>query len=235
MAATADLNIIRRAAMIASFPVNGGSEIFAGTLVTLDTDGQARAGADTEGFTFVGVAREGVDNTAGADGDKTVEVEQDGAFLLTGSGFSAASVGQDVYLIDDATIGLANHASVDEYIKVGTIIEYVSATQVWVKVTPGGGPMGKFGQWTVEVAGANAAALDLAAAAEAFGGADFYVESVQAVTAFVTSTGAPATVARKVVTTHWTLASGVISCVGDESANTLRITFAGYLTPSSVS
>jgi len=51
------------------------------------------------------------------------------------------------------------------------------------------------------------------------------VVSVESILAFVTATGAPATKTLLAVTTDYTVASGDITCVTDQSANTLVITY----------
>lgn len=236
MAATDDLDITRSGSCIAAYPVKGGATIFALTLVCLGTDGYAVAGADTASFIFAGVAVDAQDNADGASGDLDVNVYSEGRFLLTGSGFAATDVGKPVFLIDDATVGLAANASVDQHIRVGRIIQYESATQAWVDIE--GVPnkaadtldlLGKARMYSVEATGVNATTFSLATQAGYFGGSDFIVDRVLAVRSTVTSTGAASTPARKVVTTHWTLSAGVLSAVGDETANTWLITFIGRL------
>lgn len=229
-AATEDKNLVRRDGQSAGISLAATAVLFAGTFVCLNVAGAGVAGADTAGYRFVGIAIESAD--AVDDEDETVEVYVDGVYLVTGSGFAATDVGKPVYLIDDQTVGLANHASVDQHILVGFIEEYKSATEVWVRIVPVGkrGPLGEVRQYTIEATGVNAAAFDLATQAAAFGGADFYIQAVQAVRSYVTATGAGSVPERKVTATHWTLANGDLTTVGDETANTWTITFKGFLT-----
>lgn len=79
-----------------------------------------------------GIAREEVDNSAGAAGAKTVEVYTEGEYLLTGSGFAQADVGVVVYASDDQTVTKTSTNNV----LLGRITRFVSATQVWVKLLP---------------------------------------------------------------------------------------------------
>ena len=46
---------------------------------------------------------------------------------------------------------------------------------------------------------------------------------IASVQAYVTATGAPATKCLLLVTTDWTLSSNLLTCVGNQSANTLVI------------
>ena len=229
-----DIDTPRRGSSYRAFPMAATALVLAGCLACLNTSDQLVDGADTAGLRFAGVVREYVDNSDGAAGDEDGEVWTEGEFALAGTGFAAGDVGKTVFLLDNQTVGLADAAGVDQMIPVGVITEVVSSTEVWVQITPNLGKaqdaLGPPRQYTIEIAGVNATAFDLDASAALFGGAGFYVRSVQAVRAIVTSTGAAASPLRKVVTTHWTLASGVISAVGDETLNTWQITFLGNLT-----
>lgn len=231
-ATTTDIDTIRRASSIRGVGLAAAAVLLAGTMCCYNTSGDLVDGADTSGLRFAGIVEAGVDNSDGAAGDETATIYTDGEFLLTGSGFAAGDEGKLVFLIDNQTVGLASASSVDNLIPVGVITEVVSATEVWVQIEPISGKgvrKGEFRLFEVEVTGTNAAAIDLTTAAADYGGADFYVRKVIAMDAIVTSTGAPATVTRKVLTTHFTVASGDITTVGNETANTLRIRFLGHL------
>ncbi len=211
--------------------VSAGTTIYAGTLLTSESDGFVEDGTDATSKRFAGVAAASFDNSGSAtdgqdeDGEEAeLEVYTRGVFRFAASGLAAEDVGKAVYLLDNQTVVLSGHASLDYHIYVGRIAKYISASECLVELdTYGVDPNLHDGM--IEVAGVNAAAIDLASNAFATnrGGTGVYVKAVEAVEAIVTATGAPATVYRKVVTTHWTLASGVITTVGDESANTLRI------------
>lgn len=224
--ATGDLDTQRREGKLTTFRVAAAVLLYAGVMAALDADGNVVPAEDDAAQHFVGIVREQVDNSAGDAGDLDVELEAEGTFLLTGADFSASDVGKPVYVVDDATIGLAD--ATDHQVMVGHIVEWVSATKVWVRLC-GERKQAEVRQWTLEVAGVNAAAVDLSSLAADYGGTDFYILEVVAARADVTSTGAAATVHRKVATTHWTLADGVLSMVGNETANTWLLTFRGYL------
>lgn len=91
-------------------PVDGGSAIFAGALVTqLTATGMAVPYSTAAAGLVVGVAQHAADNTAGADGAKRVRVETNRIFsFFNGAGgdaFSEASlIGSAVYGTDDHTV-----------------------------------------------------------------------------------------------------------------------------------
>ena len=223
-AATADLDTETRDGRIGSYPM-AAAEIFLGTLVTLNASGYATPGADTAAFVFAGIATEGIDNSDGSAGDLDIEVWTSGCYRLTGSGFAITDVGQPVFLIDDSTVGLSDNASVDQHIRVGTIAEYISATEAWVRIEPGqpakaaGKALGEQRHLFVRVAAVNADDLDLSTAAAVYGASDIYVDAVLGAVGWVTADGTLAD-GLLVATTDYTLAGGVITTVGDKSAQT---------------
>lgn len=234
-AATQDVRTKSRNAELVGYPVAASTELFAGTLLCLNASGYAVDGADTAGLTFAGICQRAVDNSDGAAGDETVEVWTRGAWLLTGSGFTAADVGELVYLIDNNTVGLAASASVDEHIVVGSIIEVVDSSTVYVDLQdlrPLAKRQLQASQWRATVAGADGsvtpAAVDLSVFAAEVGGDDFIVASIQAVEAYATADGAAAGLL--VEDTDYEIDSGGINIISDQSANNLVITFVGRLT-----
>ncbi|HNH48815.1 MAG TPA: hypothetical protein PKY30_17365, partial [Myxococcota bacterium] len=200
-----------------------GDLLWGGTLLIL-VSGFLEDGADATGAVFAGIAADSVDNTDGDDGAETLKVYTSGQFLLTGSGFAAGDEGKPVYIVDNQTVSLAS-SSLDYFVKVGRIMEVVSSSQVWVELDVQ--ERADIRQFTVRVAGVNAAALNLASLAAPFGGAGFYVTAVQAMESFVTATRASDGLRN--VTTHYTVADGVITLVSNESSNTLIVTFTGHL------
>lgn len=193
--------------------------ILAGCLCCLDASGDLVDGADATALQFAGVAESGADATE----DDGVNVLVDGEHLFAASGLTAADIGKPVFLVDNQTVGLADDT--DYQIRVGTLVGIETSTAVWVRIEPVA--KRRVEQFTVEIAGVNAAAFDLAAKAADFGGAGFVIKAVQHIESFVTATGASDD--RKIVTTDWTLTAGVLAAVGDETANTWVITFTGHL------
>lgn len=232
-AATRDRNTLSRAGSLLSIGVEAGEVIYGGTLVTIDSDGYAQPATNHASRTFAGVAVQGKDNSDGADDAISVELYRQGVFRFGAASLSTDDVGLPVYVIDDQTVGLINHASTNNHVYVGTIEEVESATVCWVRIDTerkANEPRG-IRQWTFEIAGVNATAFSFTSLAASFGGSAFYITEVLAVRATVISTGAAAAVNRKVITTHWTLSGGVLSAVGDETLNSWVVTFNGYLVP----
>lgn len=91
-------------------PVDGGSKVFKGTLVSqLVATGMLVAGSTAASGPAVGVATHDVDNSAGADGALRCEVRTDQIFLFTnGTSTDACSeatlLGAPVYMADDHTV-----------------------------------------------------------------------------------------------------------------------------------
>lgn len=113
------------------YPVNGGSKIYAGALVCIDTDGYARPAADTASFVCVGRAAKLADNTSGADGDIMVTVDQ-GVFKYTTTGGSAlvqGDVSRLAYVLTDNEIVKA--AGTSNNVIAGQVVDFDS-DGVWI-------------------------------------------------------------------------------------------------------
>ena len=115
-------------------PVAASTTIFRGSIVFNNASGYAVPAEDTANFSLAGVAREQVDNSAGANGDKTVELYSSGIFHFAHSGLVQADVGKSVYAVDDQTVALA--ATTTNDIKVGTIKRWISSSSVAVELNP---------------------------------------------------------------------------------------------------
>ncbi len=223
-AATTDRNTTQRGGHTRYLTLATAAILFAGCMVCRDDAGDAIDAEPDADIQFAGIAREGVDE---ADGDEGVNVFVEGEFLLAGSGWAAGDEGKDAFLLDNQTVVPATNGTLTHWVRVGKVVEVVSATSVWVRIEPEVRAAPQV--FTGVVAGVNAAALDLTDLAAQYGGADIYVLDVLSVLAVVTSTKAMATQALKVVTTNYTVAAGAITTVGDESANTWLITLTGVL------
>lgn len=131
-ALTADINTPRKEGKLLSCPVVASDIIYGGSLIACNAAGYALPGADTVGLIFLGVAAARADNSSGSAGDKDVTFWRKGVFLFAIAAATQANVGDTVYLVDDQTVGLA--ATTTNDIACGTIIEYESATSVWVEI-----------------------------------------------------------------------------------------------------
>ena len=119
-----------------SYPVLASTTIYAGALVGLTTAGYLvpMSGANQR---VVGVANETVDNSSGANGDKTCGVDT-GVFRMVNDGTNTVTLanvgaGATIYAEDDQTVGnVAGSLSV-----AGVAVGLVggAGSDVWVKVT----------------------------------------------------------------------------------------------------
>lgn len=130
MALAANSQVDRKDGGLVAHKVGTAKHIFQGALVKQNAAGFLAPCAAEAGAVFAGVAYEEVNNT-GADGALSARVYKDGLFLLTGAGLAQADVGSDVYATHDALITTTFAANLQ---KVGKIVEFVSATQVWVQI-----------------------------------------------------------------------------------------------------
>lgn len=129
-AVTAGQLIKRREGCRGELPIAASTSIYQGTLVFSDVSGYAVGIVASGANPFRGVATKDVDNASGAAGDLKAEFWTEGQFVLTGSGFSQASVGLNAYATDNYTVTTSGQAA--SYI--GRIVGYVSATQVLVEI-----------------------------------------------------------------------------------------------------
>lgn len=87
---------------IRRYPVAASSRVFKGGFVGLNSGKYAHALA--AGDRCAGLAYDGADNSAGANGERYIRVYTQGDFLLPLSGASRADIGKAVYASDDATL-----------------------------------------------------------------------------------------------------------------------------------
>lgn len=133
MALSAESQIEEKDGILRAMPV-AADIIYKGALCTWNSAGYLAPAGLAASERFAGIAMETVDNSGGNAGDKTCRVQCEGRYLLTGSGLSQSDVGSIAYAADDATISTT--AGTDA--PIGIIDEFVSATQVWVKLNPNG-------------------------------------------------------------------------------------------------
>lgn len=136
MALTANASLTSRGeGGVVAFQVKGQTDIWRNAIVGIEVATGLVRGA-TAGATpdiRAGIAREEFHNLSpGSTPEENTEVYTDGEFLLTGSGLAQADVGVLVYASDDATITKTSTNNV----LLGRITNFVSATQVWVKLLP---------------------------------------------------------------------------------------------------
>jgi hypothetical protein len=112
------------------FRVKGGALIYAGALIALKS-GVAAPGTVDSGLRCIGRATDTVDNTNGADGDKTTLAEG-GIFLwdnYDSDRITLSDVGSQCYIIDDQTVAKTDGGGTRS--AAGSIID-VCPAGVWV-------------------------------------------------------------------------------------------------------
>lgn len=107
-------------------------KVYAGGAAMMDSAGYMRpAAASVNNRGVFGVYTETVDNSAGAAGDLSAEV-QEGEFLFVGVSLTQASTGRLGYFSDDQTF---SHTQASNEPRSGTITEFVSSTSGWIRMS----------------------------------------------------------------------------------------------------
>lgn len=134
-AATANRDAKRSEGKLKSFAVATLTTIYKDTLVGVNAGGYLVNMSDAASLYFMGVAVEGKDNSAGANGALSCRVRRDGEFEFVYGGGDAtiALVGEVAYLNDNQTVDEDPATATNEY-PVGVIVEVVSTTKVRVDI-----------------------------------------------------------------------------------------------------
>lgn len=109
--------------------------VYAGGFVFNDA-GWARGGVPTVNTPVLGISRDEVDNTGGANGAKNVVAERGDAYPFAngagGDALAAADIGKNVYAIDDATVGKTDGAGTRPV--AGTLVALGADSIPWVQI-----------------------------------------------------------------------------------------------------
>lgn len=134
MALTADRNTPYREGKLEGHPVLAATTIYGGSLVCLNAAGWAVPGATDTTLIAVGRAEFRADNSAGANGDLTVEVRR-GVFRFknssAGDAITRAEIGDTAYIVDDETVAKTDGTGTRS--AAGTIRD-VDAQGVWIEI-----------------------------------------------------------------------------------------------------
>jgi len=133
MALTANRNLTEKTGKLSAMAV-AAAKIFHNALVKVNAAGFLAPAAGEVGSQFAGIAYEYCDNSGGVAGAKKCRVEHEGIWLLSGTGFAQTNVGDKVYAVDDDTVTVTEGTGSKQI--VGNIVEFVSSTQVYVRITP---------------------------------------------------------------------------------------------------
>lgn len=119
-----------------TYPIAANVKIFKGSLVVLNSSGQAIPGTNIAGGASIAVGKASAtyDNTGGAAAAVDVEVEF-GVFAWDSAGagdqLAADDVGKIVYVVDDQTVGLTDATA--SRIRAGVMTEFRdSQAYVWM-------------------------------------------------------------------------------------------------------
>lgn len=132
MSLTADRKTSRREGQVFDHPVAEAATIFQGALTVLN-GGFAEPGSTALGLVAAGVARGRADNSAGGDGDISVQVER-GTFRFDNSGADAidrSDIGGTAYIVDDHTVAATDGTGTRS--AAGEIVD-LDDYGVWVKI-----------------------------------------------------------------------------------------------------
>lgn len=113
--------------------VAASTEIFAGAIVMANVNGYAVEGQAGDDLTYLGRAEEHVDNSGGANGDKTILVRRKKAFAFKNSGTDAvtqASIGKVCYVEDDETVAATDDTG---SLSAAGIVLAIEDGLVWVE------------------------------------------------------------------------------------------------------
>lgn len=132
-ATTAERNTPSRNADDFSFPAAAATKILAGTIVVLNSSGNAEAGATATGKKTVGVAKQTVDNTGGSAGDLQVPIAR-GCFRFANSAAADAIANSDYgatcYVVDNQTVAKTDGTGTRS---AAGVIRGVDSAGVWVQ------------------------------------------------------------------------------------------------------
>lgn len=118
--------------------LKAAAKIFKGGLVVRDASGYLIKGSTATTLIPMGVAQETVDNTSGANGDKSATLAT-GAFEFenstAGDLIGLTEIGVDVWIVDDQTVAKTNGGATRS--RAGKCVGVTSAGKVIVRVAPG--------------------------------------------------------------------------------------------------
>jgi hypothetical protein len=133
-AATKNRNTPQRPSGRRGYPIGEAAVAYAGAIAVLNSTGYAVPGSTATGLHALGRFAAYLDNTDGADGAETVEVES-GVFRYENSAdtdeITLAEVGQVCYIVDDQTVAKTSGSSTRS---PAGIIDDVDDAGVWVRM-----------------------------------------------------------------------------------------------------
>lgn len=133
MPLTKDRNTTLLDGELISVPVAAAVICYAGALAVANAAGYAAPGSTATTLTYLGRFEEQVDNSAGANGDKSILIRRKKAFSFKNSGadpVTQASLGKVCYIVDDETVAATNGTATRS---AAGIVVGLDASGVWVE------------------------------------------------------------------------------------------------------
>lgn len=130
---TGDRNTSSKEGKLIAVAVAASAEIFAGALVVANAAGYAAKGSTATTLTYLGRADEHVDNSAGANGDVTINVRRGMAFKWKNDGTDPVDqtmIGKTCYIVDDETVAKTDGTGTRS--AAGIVLE-IDSDGVWVE------------------------------------------------------------------------------------------------------
>ena len=112
-------------AMFNSDPIAAATQVYKGAMAGLDAAGNIVPAAPATPV-MRGVVTEGVDNSGGIAGALNVSTKK-GVFRFNQTGLDRTNIGEDVFVVDDNTVGAAGTL-------VAGRLEQIDAAGAWVKI-----------------------------------------------------------------------------------------------------
>jgi hypothetical protein len=133
VALTAPRNTPAALGDVRTVPLPANGKVWQGGMVQVTAAGYAASASATAANVTVGRADETVDNTGGANGDKSVKVRR-GVFRYANSAagdlIARTEIGKDCYVVDDQTVAKTSNTGVRP---VAGKVFGVDAQGVWVE------------------------------------------------------------------------------------------------------
>ena len=129
-ATTADRDGTRKDGELIAYPVAASTKIYKETLVEINSSGYLIELTDPSG-NFGGVSFEGVDNSAGSNGDVYCKVYKEGIFELFLGSAAITDVGSAVYPVDNQTVTKTAGTAT----KCGEAVQYTDSGKIWVDIS----------------------------------------------------------------------------------------------------
>jgi len=125
-----DKQVSSRVLALIGHPVAAGAVIFKGALVALNVAGFAVPATKAADLRVIGVARKGVDNSDGQDGDKVVEVRVDECVKVKNDAVTPVTrdhIGGACFVLDDETVTSGGTGS-----SVAGVVQDIDDNGVWI-------------------------------------------------------------------------------------------------------